>query len=144
MNLNNHYAAPKAPNAQWGSDKDENQPVVTPKGRDDAPRKRKVFFTNSFSIGGRICEHGLEITKNGVAQFVIAYNFGAGSGLVPLYTECVMMTPPGGNLPMELLKKGTPVLASGYRRASSWVDREGAKHYQVDYVVTDLKPVHDL
>ncbi len=144
MNPKNHHAAPQAQNARWGSNNDQNHLVTTPERGTDVPRRRKVFFTNSFSIGGRICEHGLEITKNGVAQFVIAYNFGEGSGLVPLYTECVMMTPPGGTLPIELLSKGTPVLASGYRRASSWVDREGAKHYQVDYVVTDLKPVHDL
>lgn len=55
-----------------------------------------------------------------------------------------MMTPPGGTLPIELLTKGTPVLASGYRRASSWVDREGAKHYQIDYIVTTLELVNDL
>ncbi len=104
-------------------------------------RAKNVFFTNSFSIAGRICERGLQLFKDKVARFVIAFNDRKDGDCEPLYTECVMFAPKGGTLPDGLFVKGKPVVASGFRRASTWVDSQGAKHYQVDHVVTHLQEI---
>ncbi len=143
-----YFQAPPSPKVQQRyqppvsgtSNRDSRSSTDRPAKQMKAP-KRNVFFTNSFSIAGRICERGLKVYKNGVARFTVAYNFSKDAEKEPLYTECVMFAPNGGSLPIGLLVKGTAVVASGYRRASSWVDREGAKHYQVDFVVTELSPI---
>lgn len=104
-------------------------------------KPKSVFFTNSFSVAGRICERGLQLYNNKVARFVIAFNGHRDENQEPLYTDCVMFAPKGGILPSGLFVKGKPVVATGFRRASTWVDQQGAKHYQIDHVVTQLQEI---
>lgn len=101
-------------------------------------RVKNVFMTNSFAIAGRICENGLQFYNGKVARFRLASNFNNSD---PLYTECVIFAPKGGTLPEDLLRKGTAVVVSGFRRASTWVDAKGAKHYQIDHVVTNIQAI---
>ena len=93
---------------------------------------------NTFSLSGRLTSDARFFdSKNGkVARFSIAHNFG--KGMPALFMDAVMFSKTSGReiiIPDELLKKGTPVLISGFFRLNV-IKRDGATYENVDYVVT--------
>ena len=93
--------------------------------------------TNTFSLSGRLTSDARYFeSKNGiVARFSIAHNFGRGQAA--LFVDCVVFPKKGDTLPEDLLKKGTPVLISGYIKPNSNT-RDGKTYTMIDFVVTSL------
>lgn len=100
---------------------------------------------NTFSLSGRLTSDARFFdSKNGkVARFSIAHNFGP--GMPALFCDAVMFSKNGSKdvaIPEELLKKGTPVLISGYFRPNTNI-KDGVKYESRDMVVTSLDPLAD-
>ena len=105
---------------------------------------REAQSMNTIAFSGRVCEKGLNISKQGTARFTIAHNMGPKAK--PVFNNCVMFPKNGKKaveIPAELIKKGYPVIAKGYVRNG---DREytpkGAEEAktfrQIDLVVLEL------
>ena len=100
---------------------------------------------NTFSLSGRLTSDARFFDgKNGkVARFSIAHNFG--QGMPALFTEAVMFSKNGAKdvtIPEALLKKGTPVLISGYFRPNINT-KDGMKYENTDMVVTSCDPLEE-
>lgn len=99
--------------------------------------------TNTFSLSGRLTADARYFdSKNGkVTRFTLAHNFG--QGMPALFTDVVMFSKNGSKeiaIPEDVLKKGNPVLASGYFRPSTST-KDGKTYHNVDLVVTSLSPL---
>lgn len=94
---------------------------------------------NTFSLSGRLtADARLYDSKNGiVARFSLAHNLGR--GIPALFIDAVIFPKKGEMLQEELLKKGTPVLISGYMRPNSNT-KDGKTYTTTDFVVTSLLP----
>ena len=81
-------------------------------------------------------------SKNGkVARFSVAHNFG--KGMPALFLDAVMFSKNGSKditIPEEILKKGAPVLITGYFRPNINT-KDGVKHESRDMVVTSCDPL---
>ena len=100
---------------------------------------------NNFSLSGRLTSDARYFdSKNGkVARFSIAHNFG--KGMPALFLDAVMFSKNSGRditIPEDLLKKGTPVLISGFLRLNV-VTKDGATYENTDYVVTSCTALTD-
>ena len=98
---------------------------------------------NTFSLSGRLTSDARYFdSKNGkVARFTIAHNFA--KGMPALFMDAVMFSKNGSKditIPEEILKKGTPVLISGYFRQSVNT-KDGVKYENTDMVVTSCDPL---
>ena len=92
---------------------------------------------NTFSLSGRLTSDARYFeSKNGnIARFSIAHNFGRGQAA--LFVDAVMFPKKGETLPEDLLKKGTPVLISGYMKPNLNT-KDGKTNTTTDFVVTSL------
>lgn len=99
----------------------------------------KPIFVCGFTITGRICKEGLHIFSPQAARFVVACNYSKETTQESLHVECLMIAPKGGHLPKELITAGRFITARGYRRASTWVENDGAICFQVDHIVEELE-----
>lgn len=98
---------------------------------------------NSFSLSGRLTKDARFFdSKNGkVARFAIAHNFG--KDMPALFLDAVMFPKNGAkdvDIPKKLLKKGTPVVISGYFRPNVHT-KNGVKYESQDLVVTSCEPL---
>ena len=98
---------------------------------------------NTFSLSGRLTSDARFFDgKNGkVARFSIAHNFG--KGMPALFQDAVMFSKNGSKevtISEELLKKGTPVLISGYFRPNNNT-KDGVTYTGTDLVVTSCDPL---
>ncbi len=98
---------------------------------------------NTFSLSGRLTSDARYFDgKNGkVARFSIAHNFG--KGMPALFQDAVMFSKNGSkdvNIPEALLKKGTPVLITGYFRPNVNT-KNGVTYSNTDMVVTSCDPL---
>ena len=98
---------------------------------------------NTFSLSGRLTSDARIFDgKNGkVARFSIAHNFG--KGMPALFQDAVMFSKNGSKevtIPENLLKKGTPVLISGYFRPNNNT-KDGVTYTGTDLVVTSCDPL---
>ena len=101
--------------------------------------KKQFISLNRFAISGNICERGLKVYDNGTVRLTVAHNMGRNRDA--LYTDIVMFPKNGKKdvvIPAELLKKGKNVIVSGYRRANNWVDKDGGKHYRIDFIALEI------
>lgn len=82
-----------------------------------ANQTKKISYksVNTFSFSGRLTEDAHTNDEKKYARFSLAHNYG--KGMMPAFLD-VTMFPKNGNkdveIPFDLLKKGTPVVASGY------------------------------
>lgn len=98
---------------------------------------------NTFSLSGRLTSDARYFdSKNGkVARFSVAHNFG--KGMPALFLDAVMFSKNGSKdvtIPEEILKKGTPVLITGYFRPNVNT-KDGVKYESTDMVVTSCDPL---
>lgn len=99
----------------------------------------RPFFVCDFTITGRICEMGPYVYGSRAVRFVIACDYPDEAKQESLHVECVMIVPKDGHLPKELIAADRRVIVRGYRRACTWVECDGTRHYQVDHVVEELE-----
>ena len=94
---------------------------------------------NTFSLTGRLTADARYFeSKNGkIARFSIAHNFGR--NVPALFIDCVIFPKKDEILQEDLLKKGTPVLVSGYLRPNNTA-KDGKTYNATDFVVTSLSP----
>ena len=94
---------------------------------------------NTFSLTGRLTSDARYFeSKNGkIARFSIAHNFGR--NVPALFIDCVIFPKKDEILQEDLLKKGTPVLVSGYLRPNNTA-KDGKTYNATDFVVTSLSP----
>ncbi len=94
---------------------------------------------NTFSLSGRIVADAKYFeSKNGlIARYSVAHNLGR--GVPALFVDCVTFPKKGEMIQEELLKKGTPVLISGYLRPNANT-KDGKTYNTTDFVVTSLLP----
>lgn len=92
---------------------------------------------NTFSLSGRIVADAKYFdSKNGIiARYSVAHNLGR--GVPALFVDCVTFPKKGEKIQEDLLKKGTPVLISGYLRPNTNT-KDGKTYTTTDYVVTSL------
>ena len=110
----------------------------------NAPKQAESVNNTVFS--GRICERGLKISDKGTARFALAHNMGPKAA--PVFLNCVMFPKNGSkevNIPVELIKKGQPVIAKGYLRngdreytPNGAAEGETKLFRQLDLVVLEL------
>ena len=98
---------------------------------------------NTFSLSGRLTSDARYFdSKNGkVARFSVAHNFS--KGMPALFMDAVMFSKNGSKdiaIPEDLLKKGTPVLVSGYFRPNNNT-KDGVSYTGTDLVVTSCDPL---
>lgn len=99
---------------------------------------------NTFSLSGRLTSDARFFdSKNGkVARFSIAHNFAQGGPA--LFIDAVMFPKSGSKevtIPEDILKKGTPVIVSGYMKPASVAkDKEAKPRQTIDMVVTSCDP----
>ena len=96
---------------------------------------------NSFSLSGRLTSDArfFDAKTGKVARFSIAHNFG--KGMPALFTDAVMFSKNGSKevaIPEDLLKKGNPVLISGYFRPNVQT-KDNVTHTTTDFVVTSCE-----
>ena len=94
---------------------------------------------NTFGLSGRIVADAkyFESKKGTIARFSIAHNFG--KGVPALFCDAVIFPQKDEKIQEDLLKKGTPVLISGYLRPNTNT-KDGKTYTTTDYVVTSLRP----
>ena len=100
---------------------------------------------NNFSMSGRLTSDAKIFEgKNGnIYRFDLAHNFGR--GMDTLFINCVMYPKNGKkdvDIPSDLLKKGTPVYASGYIRPNV-SEKDGKKYRSIDFVVLSISSADD-
>lgn len=94
---------------------------------------------NTFSLTGRLTADARYFdSKNGIiARFSVAHNFGR--GIPALFIDCVIFPKKDEVIQEDLLRKGTPVLISGYLRPNTNT-KDGKTYTTTDFVVTSLLP----
>lgn len=94
---------------------------------------------NTFSLSGRIVADAkyFESKKGTIARFSVAHNLGR--NVPALFCDAVIFPKKDEMIQEELLKKGTPVLISGYLRPNANT-RDGKTYNTTDFVVTSLLP----
>ena len=97
---------------------------------------------NTFSLSGRIVADAKYFdSKNGIiARYSVAHNLGR--GVPALFVDCVSFPKKGEKIQEDLLKKGTPVIISGYLRPNTNT-KDGKTYTTTDYVVTSLSANQD-
>ena len=99
--------------------------------------------TNNFEISGRLTsDPSVSTAKNGqkIVRFDIAHNFG--KDMDPLFVSVVMFEKNGSKtvkIPMNLLKKGSPVTVSGYLRPNNFTTSEGKNIRRIDFVALAIE-----
>ena len=105
-------------------------------------RTANYISRNSFEMSGRIVKDAQSNESRSYARFSLAHNFG--KGMEPLFVDVVMFDKNGKkavNIPFELLKKGTPVVVSGYMRPNVYKAEDGRTYRRVDYVVLSVEAI---
>ena len=100
---------------------------------------KQMKSVNTFSLTGRLtADANFFESKNGrIARFSLAHNYG--KGVPALFIDAVIFPKKGQSIPEDLLKKGTPVLISGYLRPNTNT-KDGKTYTTTDFVVTTLLP----
>ncbi len=100
---------------------------------------------NTFSLSGRLTSDARYFdSKNGkVARFTVAHNFGKGEPA--LFLDAVMFSKNSGRditIPEDLLKKGNPVLLTGYMKLMVTKNKTtGIVYESKDLVVVSCDPL---
>lgn len=97
---------------------------------------------NNFTLSGRLTADAKALKDNAGASFSIAHNMGKNNK--PLYEDFVIFSTKNGKetaIDWNLLKKGTPVVVSAYRRDDSYTDANGHLIRKNQWVVKKIEAI---
>jgi len=112
---------------------------------------RTYVNCNKLEFSGRIVKDAeiYEGPHGQVARFRIAHNTGKnskGENRPAVFMNAVMASGTGDKavaLPLDLLKKGIGIVASGYLRNADY-EKDGKKFYGTDFVVTSVESIESI
>lgn len=100
----------------------------------------KTISKNNFTFSGRLTADAVTNEGKSYARFTLAHNLGKDNA--PLFLDIVMFNKNRSHkvkIPFDLLKKGAPVIASGYMKPDSYTNKEGKEITKIQFIALSVK-----